>query len=291
MNIGKSLEDLYYDILHSINTTSFEFKEFHANALPARNNLFESIFDSKQSGIIIKDFLSKEEIATFFINMDKYSHELTLWRMGHIIKTLGGGLQEAGANLAAYFNHTPILKQEVNKLFGFDFDKRVIEVFQKLSNGLPVEIAKLSETQHFAGCNIRVAEPDKDGIPEHVGLEFFEQHASLKYLKDLVDISGQLSFFSPLQLPQSGGDLRLYKIMFEDMPKEIKESKKGYRAVQKFVRHQKTQLIKPGVGDLLIFNGGHIWHRVTKVIGPKPRMTVGGFANFSSNRDKILLWS
>lgn len=292
MHLRKKLEDLYFKVLHSINTTSFGFKELSINEIPKENQLFANIFNSKESGIIIKNFLSADEIKTFFKNMEMYKDELTLWRETHFGTALGGGLQDADPNMKKYFQNAPKLKQEINKLFGFDIDSRIISAFQKLSDGLPVEIAKLSENEQFAGCNLRIFNVQGEGLPEHVGLGFFDDHAPLKSLEVMVDISGQLSFFIPLQLPQAGGHLRLYDLMYEDMPDTLKQlGKDGYFTVQRFVRQRKTQLIKPGAGDLLIFNGGHIWHRITKTYGPIPRITVGGFANFSTDRSKIMIWS
>ena len=70
MHLRKKLEDLYFKVLHSINTTSFGFKELSINEIPKENQLFANIFNSKESGIIIKNFLSADEIKTFFKNME-----------------------------------------------------------------------------------------------------------------------------------------------------------------------------------------------------------------------------
>ena len=47
----------------------------------------------------------------------------------------------------------------------------------------------------------------------------------------------------------------------------------------------------PQPGDMLIFDGGRYFHRVSKVEGVLPRRTVGGFVGFSQNHDRLYYWS
>ena len=51
------------------------------------------------------------------------------------------------------------------------------------------------------------------------------------------------------------------------------------------------QKIKPKPGELLIFNGGHIWHKVEDIKGKSDRITVGGFMDMSADKTKWLFWT
>tara|TARA_B110000037_G_C17118308_1_gene504712 strand:+ start:2967 stop:3140 length:174 start_codon:yes stop_codon:yes gene_type:complete len=53
----------------------------------------------------------------------------------------------------------------------------------------------------------------------------------------------------------------------------------------------KTVKIKPKKGDMIIFQGGEIWHRVELVKGKKSRYTIGGFMGFSLDDKEIIYWS
>ena len=52
-----------------------------------------------------------------------------------------------------------------------------------------------------------------------------------------------------------------------------------------------SEKFNPEPGDLLIFYGGRIWHRVEPILGSKPRITLGGFINFSDDDKKCFYWS
>jgi len=49
--------------------------------------------------------------------------------------------------------------------------------------------------------------------------------------------------------------------------------------------------LRPQPGDLLMFYGGYIWHRVEDIEGNTPRITLGGFLNFSKDDKELYYWS
>jgi hypothetical protein len=50
-------------------------------------------------------------------------------------------------------------------------------------------------------------------------------------------------------------------------------------------------LLKPEEGDLLLFAGGNIWHRVLTVQGNKSRITIGGFIAETNMPGRYYIWS
>jgi hypothetical protein len=106
---------------------------------------------------------------------------------------------------------------------------------------------------------------------------------------------GQLSFFIVMQQPESGGELTLYDMVWEhvngkDFPEnnEFVLDKNGSKV---FLNDVESKKFNPEPGDLLIFYGGKIWHRVEPIMGTKPRITLGGFINFSDDKKKCFYWS
>ena len=45
------------------------------------------------------------------------------------------------------------------------------------------------------------------------------------------------------------------------------------------------------IGDLIIFDAGRIWHRVSEVQGTTPRLTIGGFICFSQDDHTVYYFS
>jgi len=49
--------------------------------------------------------------------------------------------------------------------------------------------------------------------------------------------------------------------------------------------------VKPMPGDILVFSGGPIWHRVENIKGETPRITFGGFLNYSKDDKELFYWA
>jgi hypothetical protein len=49
-------------------------------------------------------------------------------------------------------------------------------------------------------------------------------------------------------------------------------------------------VLRPGVGDLLVFDGGRHYHEVTRVAG-RARWTLGGFLALGRDHRSIYFWS
>ena len=49
--------------------------------------------------------------------------------------------------------------------------------------------------------------------------------------------------------------------------------------------------LKPGPGDMIVFAGGQIWHKVEFVQGSRPRFTIGGFMSRSKDDKTLYFWS
>ena len=49
--------------------------------------------------------------------------------------------------------------------------------------------------------------------------------------------------------------------------------------------------ITTGTGDLFLFASARLLHRVSPVVGPQARFTLGGFLALDVKRERVLFWS
>ncbi len=144
--------------------------------------------------------------------------------------------------------------------------------------------AAVGVPEGFHGLTVRVLSP-----PQAVAVHS-ERHEwpSMRELHRAVDFSTQLSFYLTLRAPASGGEL----VVYHRPPPGREPRMEGVspaRAHAALAAFGQTRL-HPGVGDLLIFNGGRFNHRVTPVRGGE-RWTLGGFASPGRAPGTLLTWS
>ena len=105
----------------------------------------------------------------------------------------------------------------------------------------------------------------------------------------------QLSYFVVLQQPDAGGELTIYDMLWDKVKR--KESPENNEFVIDdndkpiYVKDVRSFAVKPQSGDILVFSGGPIWHRVEDIEGSVPRITFGGFLNFSNDNEEVYYWS
>ncbi|MCC5669184.1 2OG-Fe(II) oxygenase [Nostoc sp. CHAB 5784] len=207
-------------------------------------------------------------------------------------------------DLKEYFAIAAVFRQACRTLFqeNLDFEERVESIFRSLCGGLPVKLPIGPEGQTYTPATIRVL-PEGYQIPVHVGNDFRDMPSS-NHLRTLIDISDQLSYFIVLSAPEAGGELEVYNV--EWTPKKASNStttsvsETDYALTQDnymlevkswFQSPQESVAFAPRPGDMVLFNGGTYYHRVTPVVGHRPRITIGGFLSFSKEHDGVYYWS
>jgi hapalindole-type alkaloid chlorinase len=105
----------------------------------------------------------------------------------------------------------------------------------------------------------------------------------------------QLSYFLVLQNPEQGGELTVYDLLWDErITKDYPENNEFLidpNGKKLYLTELNSFAINPKAGDVLVFSGGPIWHRVEEVKGNIPRITFGGFVNFSTDDKAIYYWS
>jgi len=113
------------------------------------------------------------------------------------------------------------------------------------------------------------------------------------FLNKLMNIERQISYFVMLSKPEEGGDLVLFDALWGDFVLYDPVNRSIIKADGKRVllADLDSQPISPNPGDLILFNGGDIWHKVDNLSGSRSRITVGGFLAKTINNSNIYVWS
>ncbi|HHG86123.1 MAG TPA: hypothetical protein ENJ82_15345 [Bacteroidetes bacterium] len=215
-----------------------------------------------------------------------------------VIDAYKNGEAEAEAKMQKHFEKFEIINQNSEKYFGAPVIEFVEEWLGKFSGGREVirphgyggkgEYATATFRSYYGN--------GKGNISVHCGNLF--QTVWKKFyghLEQQVDIYDQLSYFFLLQEPVSGGELTLYDFEWEDGQKKKSnhENKEVFMADGKSIAlaDRETMMIRPRKGDMILFAGGQIWHRIEAVMGNQERVTLAGFLSYSQGKEKIVYWT
>jgi hapalindole-type alkaloid chlorinase len=212
--------------------------------------------------------------------------------------TLGRPIVAATPDLVEYFETAADTRARLRELFAGepDFEGHMEALFGALAGGLPVRVPSGPEGATYAPATFRFLPEGRD-IGVHVGNSFLRLPQA-RHLAQAVDVGDQLSFFFTIAAPEDGGELVVYGLEWDDvarmLPAELGEDQRVYDAggvLVPFVELCDKQAFKPGDGDLLLFDGGRFYHRVTHVRGSRSRCTLGGFAALARDRSALCYWS
>jgi hypothetical protein len=271
---------------------TFNFKQFDVNDPELPGDLIKQVHEGDLEGFIIENVLTQEEVAKAIEIFESIPKELILdTNTGDIFPNPFATLSH---NLEKYDEYVGKLK-EFNKL-PLDF------LIEKLEYGLKkvgrtYTISKPQLKDHSGKAvptTIRHFYPDKGGLYVHCGYYFQENAPKYYEIVEPMKKDGQLSYFLVLQRPDEGGQLTLYDMVWEKVNGKTNFTDNDHvldkNGKKIDLRDVNKKHFNPAPGSLLVFYGGKIWHRVENIKGSKPRITSGGFLNFSNDEKKIFYW-
>lgn len=288
--------------------STFRVLDIHVSEVKNHPGVIQDIlFNRRLDGIIIREVfpknlvekvlkgLQKDEskdnsgISSIYVPAEKFAFKNNAFdSYGHGLPTL-----KQASDLKEYFAFAPIFRQACCALFQGNYEKQLESVFQSLSGGLPVQIPTNAEGVVYSPSHIRMLKVGYE-FPIHAGNDFVLMPQA-SHLLTIFDLTDQLSFFIPLALPDIGGELIVYS---KELDEEERENKKGLDRAGRKAYHEELRIdeyesmaLTPGVGDMLLFDGGRYYHSVSKVEGTRTRITIGGFLNFSRERDTVYYWA
>ena len=239
------------------------------------------IYRDEFEGMIIKDVFSRTEMLRVQQKLEVQNFKTNDVRYG---ATLGQILVAKGNDLSPYWQEAKVFRTASKSIFNIDFEAKVEDLFSQMSGGRKIELP-IEKGHAYSPATIRFAQPQQGGIPPHTGNEFLNDSA-YDYLKTIAKLINGLSYFIVISEPEKGGELVLY-----DLPHEQKtELEKMVLPKQNLEQYPQRKVV-PQVGDMVIFKGGNIMHKVADISGEKTRITIGGFLALSQDEEKIYYWS
>ena len=257
-----------------------------------QEGLIEQIFSGKIDGIIVRNIVSDEMKKRIRKNAKSWNYSVV--RDFNFGQSLGQDLLSSTHDLEPYIEEVEDHIRGLNVSFGTDFLDFIGEVFGKVSF-LPVRLASKEDGRTYKPVVIRVVKANSGfGFQEHIGNEFMSQLSQFEELKKSVFFDDQLSFFMVISEPEIGGELVLYDLVWDDTPQYLLNEEGLLTKLQ-----QRTEFLSTfkkihadlNEGDLIIFDGGRIWHSVNEATGAKDRITAGGFMGLSRSGKEIFFWA
>jgi len=280
-----------------------QFVFVDASDLEGQADALEAMYQKRLDGMIVRNVFPRDVVEGVVERMETLDLPRRIFPKfaDHAAPpfTIGWPIVRAGADLDGYYADAALQRERIRQLFPGDhaFEPRVEAIFSQLAGGLPAEIAPGPDGTTAPPATIRVL-PEGHEIGVHVGNEFIRMPQA-RHIRQYLDMSDQISYFVPLSVPDGGGELVVYGLEWADvapfMPKSDDPDAnnvwlEGSDVAMAFDNMDSTPFA-PGAGDMLIFDGGRYFHRVSKIVGARPRRTIGGFLGFSKDHDRVLYWS
>ena len=246
-------------------------------------NSIDLLYTDWLDGILIKNVFSTKEIETAREHIESLSSEFEQTMFG---ERLGLSITQAKNDLNEYFQKASNFRFQLNKIFANEFEIRLFNVFNHLHSLKNIKLLERKNDEICIPGQIRIMHPGKGALKAHTGNEVFERCQVYNNLKEIKKDVDTLSYFIVIDKPEKGGELILYDFLREQTTLSMKQD---YYSCQldNFLDNFRKQYISPEIGDMVIFNGGRIWHKVADFNGEKNRITVGGFLVYSQDNQTI----
>jgi hypothetical protein len=275
------------------------FKLVDAADMDAHPGLINDVLSGTVDGFVGRGLFTREEMAEVMESLAGINdHDWMKTPFGKNFPLPFAVINDKGASLEGYYQRLGLLHRLMSD------DRGIGMIFQRLEGFLNSVGARFNvsvpkndvKRSAVVPGTFRFMMPNLGGLFIHCG-NLFQRQSEFFYsmLEGDVDMENQLSYFIVLQNPESGGELTLYDILWKDVQKkdhpENNEYVIGRDGERIYVKDLCKAQVRPEVGDILIFHGGPIWHRVEDIVGSGPRVTLGGFLNFSKDRKDLYYWS
>lgn len=260
------------------------------------NSYIKKILNKEIQGFIVKGLFNNHEISEVLKEIQsipkRFFNEVIF---GEIFPLPFAVMNNGEEGVAKYFEsqNQYIHYSKKNKLC--KLDKFIENAFSAIDKTIKKEnLTDVYEKKEMTLATLRKFHPNKGGLHIHCG----HSHQEVKFYNRLpsdLALQPQLSFFLVIQNSEKGGELTVYDLLWEKGQHKDNSESNEYilnKDNQKImVKNLNSFKIKPNAGDLLVFAGGDIYHRVEQIEGNSDRITFGGFINFSKDLKTYYLWS
>jgi hypothetical protein len=258
-----------------------------------------NFLDVKNTAFVIRNFLNKEDINSVVNKIEeiKYkSYELhnnygftyppTIYVLDNIQKEY---LE------SKYYSYTKNIIENSKSEFGVQLTGSIINFYSKFFCKNEVLFVKNEclSNKYFSPISLRYLYPKSGEMTLHCEKNL-QQFSKYFYKNSIHQINSNIvySFFIMINKPDIGGTFTIYDLELNDVIEKLSDTEiklKDNKIVN--INHVKSSQINLENGDMILFNGGNLWHRTELNIGNIPRITLGGFLASSINEDALYCWS
>jgi hypothetical protein len=167
-------------------------------------------------------------------------------------------------------------------------EARLESVLRRIAGGLPVGVARTNDGRSYLPATIRTL-VEGDSLPIHYE-NGTTRAAAMKPILATLDAETIMSFYVPLALPEEGGILEVFTTDCSGDGHRIIGDLGGPERARAILAERGRIEVLPGVGDMLLFDGGRHYHLVTEV-RRGARWTLGGFFAYTKGHDGVVYWS
>jgi hypothetical protein len=260
--------------------------------LDRHSDLLEGIFRRQYMGAIVRGVFTPtqmvEIISRLRAGLDGMPYAVAPTFKGGLY---GSPLVMGSEDLQSYLDDAVRFRSAIAPLFAscHGLEACIESILGRLAGGLPVEVPRAHDGRAYVPATVRVL-VDGDSLPIHYE-NGTTRYASMKRLLPQVDTETIMSFYVPMALPDAGGVLEVFTTDCSGGGDRIIEELGGPERALPILTERGCIEVLPGVGDMLLFDGGRHYHRVTEVRGPHARWTLGGFYAYAKDHRRILYWS
>ena len=242
-------------------------------------NLLFQLVDNKISAVILKNFIDQhycKAICKNISDVTQFEHR------GTKLKKIGNILSVYGNNKLQYFKDSKLLIEKSNSIFGeTDIIQKIHDALSYCIPGKMITTAS-ENNMNYSPFIIRI-----NSQGEHVPLH----RDNIKFENPNYHVSNfenQISLILPLQ-KSDGGALELFQQEWKITDEQYRDPQFGY-VDDVILKNTHKEIFHHDVGDLIMINPKN-FHRVQRVTGSHPRITMGMFFGFSKKLNFASTWA
>lgn len=268
--------------------------EIDAANLAEQSDVLSDIFAERVTGAVIRGVFPAGPLAAVAARLEAADFGLESQPSPAFIgRTYGHVLIVGDRELDGYFREASRFRSACIELFSgtLDFQERVEAVVAAIAGGRSVRVPVGPTGQSYAPATIRGlhagGEIDLHCENETVGFP------AMWHLSQVLRADNQLSFYVALALPEGGGELMIYNARYADgaAGERLASMQRNEQATLDMLEPYGYVVPQTAVGDMIVFDAGRCFHRVTPVVGPRHRWTMGGFLARSHDDQVVHYWS
>ena len=287
---------------------TLSFLEVSAVNLQQSTSALSQLMNDQYSGLIIRSAYTTEQMLSASQRMQSAEIQKLLespnqGMFGGELKTLGAAATPTftalnGPNEESYLASIEQAGQWQKLIFDdLDMNQSLADLFSQLYHHKPCHPAPFLNLQRENG-------PEKRSVTHWlpfnyrilpVGVQIYshhDMHYRLPLYQNLPENYNRqilFSWFLTTQTAEQGGELIVYGLTSDDPNPPLLPTR--FMDTEALEKNYHKATVSLDIGDLVIFNSGRYVHRVNRVEGNRPRITIGGFLTKDLAETQLVYWS